>query len=51
MFTKNRRPRATYIDTLKRDTGAKETVELVATLMADRKVWHGRMVGRLLPTK
>ena len=39
------RPRATYIDTLKRDTGVRETAEL-ATLMADRKLWRGRMVGR-----
>ena len=44
------RPRATYIDTLKRDTGASDTAEL-ATLMTDRKIWRGRMVGRLKPTK
>ena len=44
------RPKATYIDTLKRDTGTIYTDEL-ATLMNDRKIWRGRMVGRLRPTK
>ena len=44
------RPRATYTDTLKRDTGASNTSEL-ASLMTDRKIWRGRTVGRLLPTK
>ena len=40
------RPRTTFLDTLKRDTGATNAGEL-ATLMADRKVWRGRVVGRL----
>ena len=44
------RPRASYIDTLKRDTGADNSVEL-ASMMAERKVWRGRVVGRLRPTR
>lgn len=44
------RPKATYIDTLKRDTGANDAAEL-ASLMADRKIWRGLVVGRLRPTR
>ena len=43
-------PRASYIDTLKRDTGAENTTEL-ASMMAERKLWRGRVVSRLSPTK
>ena len=39
------RPRTTYVDTLKRDTGAKSTSEL-ATLMEDRKVWRNHVHSR-----
>ena len=44
------RPKATYVDTLKRDTGARDAGEL-ATLMGDRDVWRKQVVGRHLPTK
>ena len=43
------RPRTTYIDTLKSDTGANDGAEL-ATMMADRKLWRTRVIGRLWPT-
>jgi len=36
---------AVYVDTLKRDTGARDAAEL-ATLMRDRGIWHGHVVGR-----
>jgi hypothetical protein len=39
------RPKATYIDMLKRDTGASDVTEL-ASLMADRKLWRKRVVDR-----
>jgi len=39
------RPKATYVDTLKKDTGAQDAAEL-ATLMRDRDIWHGHVVGR-----
>ena len=42
--------RTTFLDTLQRDTGATSSGEL-ATLMADRATWRGRVVGRLRPTK
>ena len=45
-----RRPNATYVDTLKRDTGARDASEL-ATLKRDRGIWHGHVVGRLSATK
>ena len=44
------KPRATFIDTMKRDTGANDATEL-ASLMAYRKIWRGRTVGRLSPNK
>ena len=44
------RPRKTFLDTLKRDTGASNTGEL-ATLMADRQMWRGNVVGRLLRSR
>ena len=44
------RPKATYVDTLKRDTGARDAAEL-ATLMRDRDIWHGHVVGRRQATK
>ena len=40
------RPAMTFVDTLKRDTGASETSEL-ATLMADRRVWKNHVKTRL----
>ena len=43
------RPRTSYIDTLKRDTGANDGDEL-AWMMADRKLWRTRVIGRLRPT-
>ena len=42
--------KTTFLDTLKRDTGAENPQEL-AMLMADRAAWRGRVVGRLRPTK
>jgi hypothetical protein len=36
------RPKASYIDTLKRDTGASDTADL-ASLMADRTIWRNRV--------
>ena len=44
------RPKTSFIDTLKRDTGASDTTE-IASLMADGIIWRGRVVGRLRPTK
>ena len=44
------KPRATFIDTMNRDSGANNAKEL-ASQMADRKIWHGRTVGRLRPNK
>ena len=44
------RPKATFVDTLKRDTGARDAGEL-ATLMSDRDVWRKEVVGRHLSTK
>ena len=43
------RPKATYVDTLKRDTGTSDSGELAA-LMQDRIVWHEH-IGRHLATK
>ena len=40
------RPAMTFVDTLKRDTGASETSEL-ATLMADRRIWKNHVKTRL----
>ena len=40
------RPKTSYIDTLKRDTGADNSAELAA-LMADRKVWRNHVASRL----
>ena len=40
------RPRATYVERLKRDTGASDTAEL-ATMMKNRKVWRSMVNGRL----
>jgi len=42
------RPRSTYVDTLKRDTGATNTHEL-ATLMEDRDVWRSMVQSRRHP--
>ena len=44
------RPKTTYIDTLKRDTGAFETCE-IAALMADKRLWKDLVVARLRATK
>ena len=40
----------TYTDTLKRDTGIRDTVEL-DMLMRNRDIWRLRVVGRLMATK
>ena len=39
------RPRTSYVDTLKKDTGAKSTSEL-ASLMEDRDVWRSHVHAR-----
>ena len=44
------RPITTYIDTLKRDTGAFEASE-IAVLMADKRLWKDLVVARLWVTK
>ena len=44
------RPKATYVDTLRKDTGVRDVAEL-ATLMRDRGIWHEHVVGRRLATK
>ena len=44
------RPKTTYIDTLKRDTGAFEACEIVA-LMSDKSLWKDLEVARLRATK
>ena len=44
------RPNTTYIDTLKRDTGAFEASE-IAALMADKRLWKDLVVARLRATK
>ena len=44
------RPITTYIDTLKRDTGAFGASE-IAVLMADRRLWKDLVVARLRATK
>ena len=44
------RPKTTFIDTLKRDTGARDAGEL-ASLMGDREIWRRQVVGRQMPTK
>ena len=44
------RGRTTYIDTLKRDTGIRDTVEL-DMLMRNRDIWRMRVVGYLMATK
>ena len=41
------RPRTTFVDTLKKDTGATSTDEL-ATLMMDRKLWKSHVNSRRL---
>ena len=43
-------PITTYIDTLKRDTGAFEASE-IAVLMADKRLWKDLVVARLRATK
>ena len=40
----------TYIDTLKRDTGAFEASD-IAALMADERLWKGLMVAHIRATK
>ena len=42
------RPQTTYVDTLKRDTGASSTSEL-ATMMEDRAVWRTHVKSRRHP--
>ena len=42
------RPQTTYVDTLKRDTGASSTIEL-ATMMEDRAVWRTHVKSRRHP--
>ena len=44
------RPKTTYIDTLKRDTGPFEASE-IAALMADKRLWKDLVVARLRATK
>ena len=44
------RPKRTFIDVIMRDAGAATTGEL-ASLMKDRGMWRGRVVGRLKPTR
>ena len=44
------RPNITYIDTLKRDTGAFEACE-IAALMTDKRLWKDLVVARLRATK
>ena len=44
------RPNTTYIDTLKRDTGAFEASE-IAALMADKRLWKDLVVAHLRATK
>ena len=44
------RPITTYIDTLKRDTGAFEASE-IAVLMADKRLWKDLVVAHLRATK
>ena len=44
------RPITTYIDTLKRDTGAFEASE-IAVLMADKRLWKDLVVARVWGTK
>ena len=43
------RPRTSYVDTLKKDTGAKSTSEL-ASLMEDRDVWRSHVHSRRVAT-
>ena len=45
LFSHGDELKATYVDTLKRDSGARDAAEL-ATLMRDRGIWHGHVVGR-----
>ena len=42
------RPKTSFIDTLKRDTGAANVGEL-ASLMGDRDLWKSRVSARLRP--
>ena len=42
------RPKNTYVDTLKRDTGG-DSVEELATLMMDRDEWKSHVKARLRP--
>ena len=44
------RPKQTFVDTLRRDTGTHNSTEL-ATLMSDRSDWRRILVGRLRPTR
>ena len=44
------RPKATFLDTLKRDTDTKDVTEL-ASLMTDRKNWREHVVGRQKTTE
>ena len=48
--THGHRLKTTYIDTLKRDTGAFEASE-IAALMADKRLWKDLVVARLRATK
>jgi len=50
LFSHGDELKATYVDTLKRDSGARDAAEL-ATLMRDRGIWHGHVVGRRQATK
>ena len=50
VFSGRGRPKTTYIDTLKRDTGAFETCE-IAVMMADKRLWKDLVVARLRATK
>ena len=43
------RPRTSYVDTLRRDTGVASASEL-ATLMGDRDVWRSHVRSRRFPT-
>ena len=43
------RPKTTYIDTLKRDTGAFEACD-IAALIADKRLWKDLVVARLRAT-
>ena len=50
VFSGRGRPNTTYIDTLKKNTGAFETCE-IAVLMADKRLWKDLVVARLRAAK